>query len=62
MLVQVMHSCAIKFLEWQHCGSFVDGISWILAACLCSCAHWITEEYCLSHTEVESGLSTINNV
>ncbi|KAI3970007.1 hypothetical protein MKW92_022714 [Papaver armeniacum] len=37
----------------------LDMLYQIRAACVCSCALWIIGEYCLSLSEVESGLATI---
>ncbi|KAB1213487.1 Coatomer subunit beta-1 [Morella rubra] len=98
MLIQAIHSCAIKFPEVastvvhllmdflgdSNVGSAVDVIVFvreiietnpklrvsiitrlldtfyqIRAARVCSCALWIIGEYCLSHSEVGSGIDTI---
>ncbi|MBA0719610.1 hypothetical protein Golax_007272 [Gossypium laxum] len=69
MLIQAIHSCAIKFPEVastvvhllmdflgdSNVASAID----IRAARVCSCALWIIGEYCLSLSEVESGMATI---
>ncbi|MBA0723065.1 hypothetical protein Golax_003678, partial [Gossypium laxum] len=69
MLIQAIHSCAIKFPEVastvvhlmmdflgdSNVASAID----IRAARVCSCALWIIGEYCLSPSEVESGIATI---
>jgi coatomer subunit beta len=98
MLIQAIHSCAVKFPEVastvvhmlmdflgdSNVGSAVDVIIFvreiietnpklrvsiitrlldtfyqIRAARVCSCALWIIGEYCLSLSEVESGIATI---
>lgn len=98
MLIQAIHSCAIKFPEVastvvhllmdflgdSNVGSAVDVIVFvreiietnpklrvsiitrlldtfyqIRSARVCSCALWIIGEYCLSHSEVGSGIDTI---
>ncbi|KAK6911136.1 Clathrin/coatomer adaptor, adaptin-like, N-terminal [Dillenia turbinata] len=70
MLVQAIHSCAIKFPEvtstvvhllmdlWgdRNVASATDVIH---AARVCSCALWIIGEYCLLLSEVERGIATI---
>ncbi|MBA0723901.1 hypothetical protein Golax_004442, partial [Gossypium laxum] len=69
MLIQAIHSCAIKFPEVastvvhllmdflgdSNVASAID----IRAARVCSCALWIIGEYCLSLSEVESAIATI---
>ncbi|KAI3882840.1 hypothetical protein MKW92_016921, partial [Papaver armeniacum] len=61
MLVQAIHSCAINFLEVAstvvHLLMDFKGDSNHMY--VCSCALWIIGEYCLSLSEVESGLATI---
>ncbi|MBA0789280.1 hypothetical protein Gotri_026298 [Gossypium trilobum] len=73
MLIQAIHSCAIKFPEVastvvhlmmdflgdSNVASAIDVIVVIRAARVCSCALWIIGEYCLSPSEVESGIATI---
>ncbi|XP_021277729.1 coatomer subunit beta-1 [Herrania umbratica] len=98
MLIQAIHSCAIKFPEVastvvhllmdflgdSNVASAIDVVAFvreiietnpklrvsiitrlldtfyqIRAARVCSCALWIIGEYCLSLSEVESGISTI---
>ncbi|KAI3909837.1 hypothetical protein MKW92_050640 [Papaver armeniacum] len=61
MLVQAIHSCAINFLEVAstvvHLLMDFKGDSNHMY--VCSCALWIIGEYCLSLSDVESGLATI---
>ncbi|CAA2957947.1 coatomer subunit beta-1 [Olea europaea subsp. europaea] len=73
MLIQAIHSCAIKFPEVastvvhllmdflgdNNVASAMDVAIFIRAARVCSCAFWIIGEYCLSLSEVESGIATI---
>ncbi|KAL0302883.1 UNVERIFIED_CONTAM: Coatomer subunit beta-1 [Sesamum radiatum] len=51
MLIQAIHSCAIKFPEVAS--------TVIRAARVCSCALWILGEYSLSLSEVEGAIATI---
>ncbi|RVW83749.1 Coatomer subunit beta-1 [Vitis vinifera] len=69
MLIQGIHSCAIKFPEVASTvvlllmdflgDNNVASATDIRAARVCSCALWILGEYCLSIPEVESGIETI---
>ncbi|KAI3911896.1 hypothetical protein MKW92_000486 [Papaver armeniacum] len=70
MFVQAIHSCAIKFPEVASTvvhllmnflgnSNVASAIDVIRAARVCLCALWIIGEYCLSLSEVESGLATI---
>ncbi|KAK8991765.1 hypothetical protein V6N11_062759 [Hibiscus sabdariffa] len=67
MLIQAIHSCAIKTikLQAQLCMDFL-GDSNVASACSfyssCAgllCALWVIGEYCFSLSEVESALATI---
>ncbi|KAJ9540948.1 hypothetical protein OSB04_027454 [Centaurea solstitialis] len=73
MLIQAIHSCAVKFPEVagtvvhmlmdflgdSNVASAMDVVVFIRSARVCSCALWIISEYCLSLSEVESGITTI---
>ncbi|KAD7478488.1 hypothetical protein E3N88_01624 [Mikania micrantha] len=69
MLIQAIHSCAVKFPEVAGTvvhmlvdflgDSNVASAMDIRSARVCSCALWIISEYCLSLSEVESGITVI---
>jgi len=54
-IIETNPKLRVSIIVW-----ILDTFYQIRSSCVCSCALWIIGEYCLSFSEVENGLSTIN--